>query len=705
MNQDRKPKLRDWLTSLLPPWTKAAGDASGVSWVGNPDTSRIIHLGNGSQFDADELTRHIALAASAYCFTAVSYRWRTVSEPPVGIVRETEEGPEEVPNHPLDMLLKEPSPDYDMGELQALTEAYRLITGAALWVKQRASDDGRTGPVVRLVPFSGDEFTTEAADGRIYGRFFVTTASGERRQYGPEEVVYFRDTNPNSWRGHLSATDVALGQLNLGHQIGRTIKNFMLNAMFPGGVISPNHEWSPDEDEFQAYADRIKSWHSGPANAGQPLVLLGGSTFSSTSLDLKNLLPSEMLDRIEANVASVYGIPPVVLGWLVGLKNSPWSQMSEARRMTYEDTIDPRWADIGKRMSRQMLEPSERAAGMTIRFDTRDVRALQNDDAERAATAASMRREWTVNERRAYTGQEPLGDERGDEIDGGSPGVGGAELGDTSTEAGDVEGDDEDEDEKSGHRFKYADDPKGLHWLLFDVNCKAAESTWEREVAKILKAQEAHILHLARKYLKEEKGTDPKSAKKFLEEVDEFLEDTLPTFVASVYPLVYSTAKAGVKQVAAKLSLSFSILEEGLANYAEEEAAYLASVMTNTSGKAVAAAVQKGLSAGETVNALTKRLADLPAFDRARAKLTARTETTRAWNGAQRRTLSGYQDESGNRVEKSWLSSRDDRVREEHDDLDDGTWIDVDATFANGLKEPGEPNCRCTLIYRLKPEE
>ena len=695
MDQDQSKRYRDWVTTFSPRQQKAAGDASGVSWVG-PNTSRMTWLDFVAQPDADELTRSIALATSAYCFTAVSYRWRTISEPPLGVIRETADGPEVVGNHPLEVLLQEPSPDYDMGELQALTEGYRLLTGAALWVRMRASEGG---PVVRFVPYSGDQFVTEAADGRIYGRFHVDTGHG-RKTYLPEDVVHFREINPTSWRSNLSATDVALSQLNVAHQIARTVKNFMRNAMFPGGVVSPDASWNPDEDEFQQYTDRIKAWHAGPANAGDPLVLLGGTKFSGTSLRLKDLLPDELLDRIEATVASVYGIPPVVLGWLVGLRNSPWSQMSEARRMTYEDTIEPRWVDIEKSMTRQLLTPAERAAGMAIAFDTRNVRALQNDDAARAATAATMREEWTLNERRAYTGREPLEDERGEEIGtgGGGGGFGGvAGLDDGKTESLGID--------FTGAAPKFLNDPKGLHWLIFDANCKAAESSWEREILKALKAQKAGILKLAKRYLKDEKATDPKSAKTFVAKVEKLLEDTLPEFRAFVFPLVFSTAKAGVKQAAAQLGLSFSVLQEGLSGYAEREAALVTFQMNGTTVKDVFGAVQKGLDAGETVGALTQRLEKLPAFDRARAKLTARTETTRSWNGAQRETLSGYQAESGTKVFKTWINSADDRVRDEHLNTPAGVGeerVPIDDPFSNGETVPSEPNCRCTLIYDIE---
>lgn len=687
------------LRARLPPWSfrpRTNGPSppdskqdTGVSWVGNPDTSRILYLEAGAQPEAEQLTRSIALATSAYCYTAIEYRWRTISEPPLGVVQETDDGPEIVENHPLAVVLAEPSPDYDMGELQAITEAYRLITGAALWLKVRSSD---TGPLVRFLPFSGDQFDTEAADGRLYGLFKVSTTQG-RKQYRAEDVVHFREVNPNSWRTNLSKLDVALAMLDQGHQVNLTVRNFLRNALFPGGVISPHQDWNPDEDEFQQYVNRIKAWHGGPGNAGEPLVTLGGAVFSNTALRLRDLLPGELLDRIEATVAAVFGIPPVVLGWLVGLKNSPWSQMSEARRMTYEDTIEPRWRDIEKRLTRQILVPAERAASRSIRFDTRNITALQTNDAERAETAAKLRQEWTRNERRSYTGQEPLDDERGDEID--SAGGGGAPaLGFNSPE----------EEEMGGAlppSLKLATDPRGLAWLLFDVNCKAAESSWEREILKALQAQQKKILALARKYLKAEKAVDPGSADLFTSKVDEFLADDLPKMLKLVFPLVNSTAKSGVRQAASQLGLSFSVFEESLATYAEAESAFLASVMGETTGTEVATAIQKGLKEGELVAELTKRLEKLPAFDRPRAKLTARTETTRAWNGAQRRGLSDYQASEGVQVEKSWLSSRDDRVRDEHADLDDGKYIPIDATFSNGLTEPGEPNCRCTLIYRI----
>jgi HK97 family phage portal protein len=386
---------------------------SGVTFVGpSVRNDKLIWLDPSSpKPNAAELTRSIALATSAYAYTAIFYRATKLAEPPLMVTDETEDGYEWDPDHELSTVLEIPSPDFDMGELQIITEAYRLISGSALWVKNNDLID-RVG---QLTPYSGDEFETKAKDGRIYGEFIVSTKKG-KKTFTPDEVIFLRDLNPYSWRHGLSRLDVALSMLDLGHQVNRTIRNFMRKAMFPGGIISPHHEWNPDEDEFDQFKEMIEQWHGGPENAGQPLVLIGGATFSRSAFPLKELLPTEILDRIEATIASVFGIPPVVLGWLVGLKNSPWSQMSEARRMTYEDTIEPRWRDIEKRLSRQMLDRREFEEGKRIRFDTSGVRALQIDTAQRAVTATAMREEWTRDERRIYTGQEPIGGEAGEQI-------------------------------------------------------------------------------------------------------------------------------------------------------------------------------------------------------------------------------------------------------------------------------------------------
>ena len=672
------------------------GGGGGVQWVGSPDFRQLIRLDTTTPDpDAEELTKSIAMATSAYCYTAVMYRAAKFSEPPLYVAQDQEEGGiVTLPQHELVALFEEPSPDFEMSELLSLTELYVLISGACLWVKMRDT----VNRVGRLLPFSGDEVRTYPKDGRIYGGFKVLTTNGWK-DYEPEDVVWLREVNPNSWRVNMSRLDVALSQLDLGHQVNRTVRNFMKKAMFPGGIVSPDKDWDPEDDEWLDFKNTLETWYGGPAAAGTPLVLQGGATFSRAAIPLKELLPDALLDRIEAVVASVFGIPPVVLGWKVGLENSPWSQMSEARITLYEETIIPRWNTVARKLTRQMMSTEDRQAKIKIHFDTTNVAALRADDKARTSVASAMRDEWTRNERRVYTGQEPLGedDPRGDEIGGTS--LSGDEL---LSELGQAMLDAKMKRESISQKGKRSDD---VEWAMFDVNTKAAERTWEREVAVLLKEQERQILALLKKFVHEEKAIDPDSTINFIEALAEWITKTgNPQMSAGLYPLVISTGTAGVKRAAGQLGLNFSVLEPGLLDFAAEEADFLASVMGETTGRKVATIVQKRLSLGGLLGDLRKDLEGSAAFSRSRAKLVARTETTRAWNGAQRRSLSVYergQDEAV-RIMKSWLSSRDIRVRPAHRALDDGTTYRIDAAYPNGLQEPGEPNCRCTQIFDME---
>ena len=90
----------------------------------------------------------------------------------------------------------------------------------------------------------------------------------------------------------------------------------------------------------------------------------------------------------------------------------------------------------------------------------------------------------------------------------------------------------------------------------------------------------------------------------------------------------------------------------------------------------------------------------------ARADRIARTETIKANNGAR------VQEMRNNDIEEhTWLSSRDNAVRDGHRQLD-GTTVKVDSEFAYGLKFPGDRsadaaqvvNCRCTTIPVVKQE-
>lgn len=668
--------------------------ASGVSFIGSPDWRQVIQLTTGADPRAPELTAAISFATSAYCYTAMGWRAQSVSSAPMMVVRETEDGDEWQPDHPLAELLDSPRPDIDMGEMLQRTQMYRDWMGAALWVL-----DKDQGGVFRLVtPFSASEFEVAAKPPFIYGTYKVRTRGGGWKPVPRENVVHFRDLNPNSWTEPLGKVDVAVMQLDLGHQVNRIVRQLLTKALFPGGIISPDKDWKPTVKEWEAYKIAAENWYTVAAAQGTPLIVPGSTSVSTIARNMGDLLPEAVLDRVEATIGGVFGVPPVVLGWLSGMKNSPWSQMTDARRQAFEDTIVPLWSDIASRCGRTLLTEDERSKGLAIRFDTSKVLALRDDDEKKARVAALNADSWTVDERRIFTGQEPLNDERGDTITGlPSVAASGGDVTQLSNPLADL-------DLKS--------DEPAMQWLVFDLSTKAQEPGWVSGVFAYLQSLKTLVVKEAERLLREEKADNPvskDSADNFERAAHDLIKRDEPRLLRKVHPLVTQTGTTAVRRLGAKVGISFRVLQPGLSAYAKEEAHFLASVMGKTTATRVVAAVQAGLNAGDTVRGLIKRLEDLPAFDRDRAKMVARTETTRAWNGAQRRSMSEYEKSTGKQVTKTWLNSGDDRVRDEHLDQKDGgvggETVGVNEEFSNGLLEPGEPNCRCTLLYAIGDEE
>ena len=693
--------------------------APGISFF-SPDGTATIYPAT-SLPTLDRVSRDTAYIVSAYAFAAIRYRAAKLSEPPLMVVREDDEGTKEwLPDHALADLLDAPSPDYDMGEMLFRTSCYMDITGSCVWLKGL---NGVAG-VGRLTPFSGQEFAVRATPERMYGAYDLTLATGSLT-VGPERVVHFREVNPADWMQGLSLLDVALAWLNLGQSAVGAVRDIMTNALVPPMVVQPHHEWAPDDDELEKYKLALQEYAM-PGNRGKPMVMVGGGTMTRLPMTLRDLVPDEVLNRVESVIGSVFGIPPVVLGYLAGLENSPWSQMEEARRMTYEDTIAPLWRRVEKTLTRQLLwaptteggKPLEADRSVQVRYDTTEVRALRVDQAIQATIAAAVAgaKLASRNELRNIIGLEPSDDPKDDELPTGfgvaatlgmPPGAPDKEPPKKPEPEDEDDEDLEDEDAKGEKKALAFSDKaeRDLRWKLWDADMRGQELGWQMAAESQLDADRAYVLKLADRYLATEgKAIDPKRIKRFLDALEK--DPTLAkAWLAKARPLVQATATRAVEALATDIGVGFSVLSPAVPKYAQAHAATLVQEVTDTTKQAIRDALSTALESGDSLDELRERIMESGAFSTSRAELIARTETTTVTNNAARDALDTWAKENDVKAEKSWLSARDNRVREEHAALDDDTWIPVDEPFANGEDAPGSPNCRCTALYRLPGEE
>ena len=126
-----------------------------------------------------------------------------------------------------------------------------------------------------------------------------------------------------------------------------------------------------------------------------------------------------------------------------------------------------------------------------------------------------------------------------------------------------------------------------------------------------------------------------------------------------------------------------------------------------TTDKAVAQTLQTGFQQGATLSEIQANLVQQFAFSPARALTIARTEATRVSNQGAADAFR-QADALGVKVQKQWLSARDDLVRDTHIALDGQPPIPVGGLFESsggsadvpgGFGDPAEDiNCRCSIV-------
>lgn len=671
-----------------------------LSGVRVEEFSDFIPLdGNGRTLE----TRHIgstALAFAAYWYCATRWRAQKISEAPLMVVAEDQtDGSEEwLSDHELARLLDEPSPDYDMGELLERTSRYLDDGGECLWVKDR----DRAQRTARLTPFRRGEFSVKGDGTRLFGLFTVTTSTG-LRTFTAEEVCYFRDTSADGWGAARSRLDVAMGWLSLGERARQTVRDLLENSVWPSMVHIADKDWNPSEEEFKRYKEELNAYGKA-GNKGKAYVLLGGGSAEAMAARIRDLVPEEVLNRVESVVAAVSGVPAIVLQFQIGMENSPWSQMAQARRMAYDDTIQPTWRRIERVLTRQLLRVEDEDTTHFIRFDKTNIAALQIDRAEATTIAVAMGKAATLNERRVIMGLEPATKEqdpdgKADEIpELSAPAMPPIAAADPAQLASVASG-------KSRRQ----------HGVLVVGTALRHESRSQFEVhaATLLKHDASEIERIIAGLAAHKAA---KAAPDFLARamagVIAYLRVSQQKWAQIVEQLFTRGAERALAVSAADLGLNYQSLHPHVVQYAKSHAGELVTDIADTTRKAVSNAIARGLADDLAVPEIARLVSQAGAFGPARAKLIAQTESTRAAEGAPVKALQALASATGRRFVKRWSGELDDRERDAHIAIE-GETRPIDEPFSNGLQFPGDPdgdasetvNCRCALILSEVADE
>lgn len=341
---------------------------------------------------------------SSIVIACLNQIWLAFTEAPVQVRRQTEDGWEIVPNHPMVELLRRPNP-YMSGRLftGVWMTSYRTA-GNAYIIKVRSS----AKRVVELWPVPPHLIEPVWEGNDFISAYRYDHGQGAADYLHPDDVIHLRmGVDPNNTRKGANQLRSLYREIFTDQEAGEFTSQILANLGVPGTIISPDGDVGITQDEADAVKAKYDRKFGGDGRGGT--LVMSGKTKVSVLTWTPEQLNLEMLRRIpEERICAVLQVPPIVAHLGAGLDQATYSNYEQARSAFVENTILPLWALVADEWYAQLLPEFGPVTGLDVHYDTSDIRILQEDENakhERARqnVAAGI---WTINEARVETGRE-----------------------------------------------------------------------------------------------------------------------------------------------------------------------------------------------------------------------------------------------------------------------------------------------------------
>jgi len=130
-----------------------------------------------------------------------------------------------------------------------------------------------------------------------------------------------------------------------------------------------------------AYASQF-----GGEQRGMPAIVDGDTEVTTLSFNLRELEFPDLRDQSESRICAAAGVPAVMVGLHVGVKSDIRATLKEYREYFTETTLSAKWRAYAAALTDQLA--SEFGEGIRLRFDTSQVRALQEQRRDEVAPLA-----------------------------------------------------------------------------------------------------------------------------------------------------------------------------------------------------------------------------------------------------------------------------------------------------------------------------
>lgn len=280
------------------------------------------------------------------------------------------------PDHPLAQLVARPNPYQSMAEFEGSLVTFLNLAGNAyvILVRMRTTDL----PTAMYTPRPDRIFIRIEKDTRkIIGYVYVPEGMGtlDGIPILPQDMMHVKFPNPGDpldGLGYgLSPLSAIARSANVDNDVTQFIKNFFdKGAMLPGLL---KFDIPMEDSDLAQVKRRWMEMYGGMSNWTDVGVLDQGGDYERISLTFDEMGFRDLDNRNESRILQPFGVPPILVGALVGLQFGTYSNYETALRAFWENTFVPEIGLFNDEFNYYLKSPD----GAFVQYDLKRVPALQ----------------------------------------------------------------------------------------------------------------------------------------------------------------------------------------------------------------------------------------------------------------------------------------------------------------------------------------
>lgn len=584
---------------------------------------------------------------------------------------------EPIENHEFTNVWEKPNKSFSGQDNMEFIIAHQLLCGNSLI--QPIIVRGRPREFWIVMPDLVKPIPSDAPGEWLKG-WEVTSADGVQKTVPPEQFVHFMQMDPGNPYWGIGPLMAAARTIDTDNEAQDTQKVSMQNRGVTDGVFA--HEAPLSPEQFEEARRQVRENFLAKGKRREPWVLGAGTKWIQMSLTAVEMdfIASRLHNK--RDIAGAFGISPIFLG---DLEQSSYNNMMEARKSLYEDVVIPLLDDIKSTLN---LKIAPLYGDIVITYDISRIPALREDFTKKVEQAKTL---WAmgvpfdqINHRLEMGFEEFAGWDRGylplTLLPTGAP----VKMIDADYKTLDLQ----------------TDEQKDAHWKKIDLRRVA----WWGVVTKKVKPLYEDEIKAIEKVIKGKKPDELESAAS--EAIEGQHAEWEKMMTAILTALIENFGDETAEDLGGEPSKSdkreakwqfdpFSAASRAwiVKNGASSVTSILATNLLDVK-RVILVGMDEKLSTTQIARNLRKFYTDQSSF---KAMRVARTEVCKASSFGNLEAA-----RQSKIVEtKTWLTSRDDRVRDEHEAME-GETVGLNDVFSNGLEFPSEPMCRCVLTFQTR---